>query len=575
MRIFAGVLPVSTILAFAVLTTTAARAQSEHDSVSCADVNPPALDPANTLEGVPIYIIPEDESGHSAICRATEALAEGMVDLELRGDRVLAHALGDPTPNSVTGEVSDFPYTEPGSQPTPGMPPPGPSPEHTDHSRAYAAFVDPASGVEYTFSTVAENLADAEQASVDWIKSTVEPLLATQEAKAPQTAVGPRTLATTATFAEPHAADAASYSTLAWNLLVDGTIVLPDPSLKRALVSELGKTFDTALGRSAAKVRIYRLNGNQLGADYFLVDSEYSQTPEYKPFDFVVAGIFKASVYAWANRETDFSLTATDPNHSTKEDQPALNEFAPQTKITSSTQTFTVGTELSSAPGIGVSGSYSITVTQESVDTSVKAGFGDNNLQWIDTYNGFGMPNLGAGGILPPPPSSINTFTGKRLAIFKVPRTVNDLSEQDRLAGKRAGLSFVANLDSHAQGVVSPLTFIDASWNLSGMLFAPEPLLSVSTKVVDVSLSGKNGKKQAIVNVTAEGVTPAVTHSPDIVNARLGTLDIKTGIRPLTISPKETAKVGDDVTVYVDTNPAGGADSVRAEAIQIKVNIVE
>jgi hypothetical protein len=98
MRIFAGVFRISTVLAIAVLTTTATRAQRDHDSVdreSCADVKPPVINPAETISNVPIYIIPPGESGRRAVCRATEALTEGMVDFELRDDAVFADALGD------------------------------------------------------------------------------------------------------------------------------------------------------------------------------------------------------------------------------------------------------------------------------------------------------------------------------------------------------------------------------------------------------------------------------------------------------------------------------------------------
>jgi hypothetical protein len=56
MRIFVGVLRISTILAFAVLTTSAARAQSDHDSDygdSCADVKPPVVNPQEKLDNIP------------------------------------------------------------------------------------------------------------------------------------------------------------------------------------------------------------------------------------------------------------------------------------------------------------------------------------------------------------------------------------------------------------------------------------------------------------------------------------------------------------------------------------------
>jgi hypothetical protein len=214
-----------------------------------------------------------------------------------------------------------------------------------------------------------------------------------------------------------------------------------------------------------------------------------------------------------------------------------------------------------------------VTREQDSVETAVQGTFGTNSLQWTDTYNGF--PKFAFGVLeLPPPPTSTNTFTGERLAIYKVPRTVNDTQN------KRAGLNFIPNLENNVQGVVSFVVIttvnniIYSTWGIHGTIFAPEPLLSVDTRNVELSLSGKNGKNSAIVNVLAKGVTPAVTHSPDFVDTNLEPLNLATGTRPLEITPKNAA-VGNTVTIFLDTNPSGGTDSVRGGAIQIKVKIIE
>lgn len=166
------------------------------------------------------------------------------------------------------------------------------------------------------------------------------------------------------------------------------------------------------------------------------------------------------------------TLTSSDPNHPNT-DQPTLADFAPRTAVTSRTETFTVGAELTSALDAGVNASYSVTRTQDSVDTAVQGTFGTNSLQWTDTYNGF--PVIVFPGVLqlPPPPTSKDTFTGERLAIYKVPRTVNDTQN------KRAGLNFIPNLESNVQGVVSFVitttvnNTIYSTWNTRGTLFAP------------------------------------------------------------------------------------------------------
>jgi hypothetical protein len=569
MRLFAGVLRVFTILAFTALATAVARAQSDGDS--CADVKPPTLTAADTLAGVPVYIIPRSASGHQAICRATEALAEGMVAIEFRDDDALAKALGDPGPDTVSGEVSKSPYSAPGSAPTPGLPPPGPSDEVPEHSHVYGAFVDPNTGVEHTFASIAQDEDEAETAAIDWITSTVEPLL--EQSASNAVAVnqsGAAHLAATdnAAIAAAVSPRAESFNPAAWNLVLDSTIAMPDNKPAQGEIREQGKVFNRELGSSGAIVRIYRLNTHQEN-DYFLVDTAYTQSPKYDPFTFEFGLFMTANVTTWANKRTQLTLTSSDPNHPNT-NQPTLADFAPRTAVTSRTETFTVGAELTSALDAGVNASYSVTRTQDSVDTAVQGTFGTNRLQWTDTYNGFPKFILGVLD-LPPPPTSKDTFTGERLAIYKVPRTVNDTQN------KRAGLNFIPNLESNVQGVVSFVIIttvsntIYSTWGIQGTLFAPEPLLSVDTRNVELSLSGKN---PAIVNVLAKGVTPAVTHSPDMVDTNLGPLNVATGTRPLEISPKDAA-VGKTVTISLDTNPSGGTDSVRGGAIQIKVKIIE
>jgi hypothetical protein len=90
---------------------------------------------------------------------------------------ILADALGDPEPDTTKGKVSEFPYSAPGSTPSPGFPPPGPSPERVEDSHLYAAFIDSNTGVEYTFSSVGDSVTDFESAASEWVTSTVEPLL--------------------------------------------------------------------------------------------------------------------------------------------------------------------------------------------------------------------------------------------------------------------------------------------------------------------------------------------------------------------------------------------------------------
>jgi hypothetical protein len=592
MRIFVRVLRIFTILAVAAISVTAAHAQTDNDDndsnsrTSCADVKPPAVNPADMIDKVPIYLIASGTLEHRARCRATEALAEGMVDVELSEDSVLAEALGDPVPDTATGEVSVFPYSEPGSRATPGQPPPGPGPESPERSHVYAAFVDPNTGVEYTFASVAENLADAEKAGVDWITSTVKPLLehGASNARAQAPAKASALAATDATFV---AADAAvgtpSYNPLAWTLLIDQTISMPNNKFAGGEIREFGEVFSRSIGGSGAHVRVYRLNGNQAENDYFLVDTAYTQTPSYSPFDFSFKLFFRAKIDTWASKKTQLTLTGKDPNHPSTIIA-SLYDFAPRTPVTSSTETFTVGANLVAAAaagsGGGVSGSYSVTRQQQSVDTAVKGTIGTNNLQWTDTYNGFPVFDL-FGNLQPPPSSSKDTFTGERLAIFQVPRTVND----DIPQGKHAGLNFSPQLVSDVEGVVkSDLTgggygIIYAGWDLNALLFVPEPQFSASPKSITVSRSKNSIDKPVIVKVEMQlpsGAQKIAWRVTTTLNNSIAVVpSVTRGEGQIDIYPTSTTDTGETSGIIsVDSDPAGAADSLRNGPIQIKVKIV-
>jgi hypothetical protein len=390
----------SAVLALGVISLTASYAQTDQTSDSgktCADVTPPAINPAENIANVPVYLIPKGASGHQAVCRAKEALAAGMVDIEFNKNVVLARALGDPSPADDTGEVSDFPYSAPGSTPKPGAPPPGPVNEEIDRAHFYAAFVDPATGVEYTFSSVANNATDVDTDAVEWITSTVAPLLANSASQA-------------SALAQPRLAVTdsgnANYDPRAWIKVIDSTISMPDNKMAGGTIRGHGRR----LGASGAIVHIFRLNGGSLGNDYYLVDTAYTQTPDWNPFDYWTF-IIRTDVKAWANKSTQLTLTASSPNTT-----PVLADFAPKTPISSSTQTLMVGLGLS-ASGPSVSAEYSVMTTQQSVDTAVLGTFVSNTVKWTDTYNGFGNP------FMPIPPSSLtSTFSGERLAIFRVPQ---------------------------------------------------------------------------------------------------------------------------------------------------------
>jgi hypothetical protein len=576
------------LLGVAAVSVTAAHAQTGDvpiSNASCADVKPPAPNPQDAYGNVQLYLVPSGAPQHQSVCQATEALAAGMVDMSLGDDSVLADALGDSVPETDTGEVSEFPYLAPGSTPTPGLPPPGPAPERTEGSHVYAAFIEPKTGVEYTYSSVADSLADMKTAVAEWIASTVQPLLEQDASNAPAPANVMAHAASNARLAVAPDVEIGTpgYSKQAWTLLVEARVDMPNNDFASSVIQEFGQKFSRYLGESGENIRVYRLNGEKLGNDYFLVDTTYTQRPVYLPFDFYFP--FRADVWAWANRQTDLTLAVNDANHTGINSsliEPALYDFAPRTTITGITETFTVGGNLTGAVGAGSGGginaSYSVTRTQDSVVTAVLGSLGRNTLKWTDVYNGFGQ-RTATGGLVTPPSTSTNTFTGQRLAIFQVSRTTND----NIPAGRQAGLHLIPRLDNGVQGLVSPDNnvggrFIYSGWDIVSLVFVPEPQFSATPTTIEVSKSKNSATKPVIVDVVAQSPNGSqkVTWQaelPSFLGTNLGAAGI-TGSGQFKIYATSAAVAGDSGFILLDSSPAAATDSLRNGPLQIPVSVV-
>jgi hypothetical protein len=566
------------LLAATVLSVTATHAQNEtpaDSNASCGDVQPPVPSPENVYGDVPIYLVPSGAPQHQSVCQATEALAAGTVVISLDDDRVLADAMGNPGPNLDSDTVSEFPYTAPGSQPMPGLPPPGPSPEIPENFHAYAAFVDPTTGVGYSFSSVGETATDAQTAVADWISSTVEPLLKAEAASASSARTASAVPNVRAFAAAASSSGGARYSPNAWSKIKNFTLAAPGNQVQRGTI----RGFDRVLGNASAEIVVYRLNVSRQNDDYFLVDTTYTQEPRWDPFTY---GLFERGVTGnfWANSRTEFELQARNPLSSTI--VPRLVDFAPRTPITQKTETFTVGASLG-ADTSGINGSldasYSVSVVQDSVQTAVKGTLGGDLLRWTDKYTGFR-------DLFVNPSTLYNTFTGERLAIFKVPRTINDSRPPaggSYNPGGYPGLLFFPFLNSQVQGYfrdvisgASPTEY--AEWNTHMTVFVPEPQFSASplTGVV-VSKSLNSVNKPVIIKVAAQlsDGEEKLTWQPTLQNGGLETDASQghTGSGQFAIYPTSTAVPG-STTILLNTVPPAAADSVRTGPLKIQVTIV-
>jgi hypothetical protein len=572
------ILIVTAVVPISATTVCAQDSSAPVSNASCIGVAPPAPSSQNTYPNVPVYFVQPGAPRQQSVCEAAEALAGGMIAIAMNDDRVLAVALGEPGPEANVGKVSEFPYLAPGSQAIPGMPPPGPSPEISDGFHAYAAFVDPTSGVEYDLSSVGQTAADTEADIANWISSTVQPLLGAAAsgataASAGQASSSPLHAMAIAAAVVPKVEP--SYSRSAWTKVKNYTLAASGNQI------QMGDTegFNRVLGANGAEIAVYRLNASAENDDYFLVDTRYTQTPRWDTFTYGFASGLIGNY--WANAETDYELQASDPEGIA----PRLIDFAPRTPITQTTETFTVGASLGSDLAVGVEASYSVSVTQDSVETAVTGTIGMNKVNWIDTYNGFNKILAATY-----PSTLINTFTGERLAIFKVPRTINNSRPNASTynPGAYPGLLFFPFLRSVVQGYVynpfilgtsaGPTKY--AEWATHIMLFAPEPQFSASPLTnVTVSKSQNSATNPVIINVVAQLADGGAKLAwlPQLQGTSLETdaPQQHTGSGTFAIYPTPNAVVGSSTTVVLNTVPAAAADSVRGGPIKIPVTIVQ
>jgi hypothetical protein len=191
---------------------------------------------------------------------------------------------------------------------------------------------------------------------------------------------------------------------------------------------------------------------------------------------------------------------------------------------------------------------------------------------WTDTYD--------TGGLFQKPPATLtNTFTGERLAIFKVPRTVND----NISPGKLAGVNFAPNLESNVFGVITTQLIsisnrdIFATWGISSLLFVPEPQFSASTKAVTVSRSTNSISKPVFVDIVAQlpsGDQKVAWQVTNPLSSIAAVASVSNGSGKIAIYPTSATSGETAGTISVDSSPSGATDSLRNGPIKIDVTIV-
>lgn len=451
------------------------------------------------------------------------------------------------------GQLQDLPVRAG----TPDPAPSGAAADTTEPVHAYGVYIDPATGAQYTLSIGAYTVAQAQSDVASWVSATIA-----EAQKRAITRLSSRSAK--ALVGSP------SYDAAAWTLISSGTVDHVDSIIIPSVGNNGDPKVPARLGQATAIIKIFRFNTRLPTVDDFLVDAYYTQSPNYVGYQVH----FPFGYYFWWNSAMTLDVTASDPWHPSIRAQ--LVDYAPQTEITTTDNTLSVGGKLSGGDQFSV---YSVKTTQPSVTTSASGTLTNPTVGWRDKYVDIVVP----GAVLitnPNPPATTSTFAGDRLAVFEVPRTVND----NVPAGSTPGLNVNVKLNSEVHGFRGSIlglalgNIYPAYFKSSATIFAPEPLFSASPTSINVSKSQNSATNPAIVNVTAERpnsgekLTWHSVQTPSFLTTNVDAHNI-TGSGPLKIVPNN-AQVGQSGFITLNSVPGAASDSLRYGSYQIAVTVI-
>ncbi len=360
---------------------------------------------------------------------------------------------------------------------------------------------------------------------------------------------------------------APSYSNIAWTKIGEHTFY-------RQLASYCCNANLPGMGSYGVVTGVYRLNTADSLNDYFLVTTQFSQTPNWQVTNGQANRVGNTFFWVgWLNQYNNISSQLSAA--STKG---TLVDYAPQNKIKVTSTTLTVGQNSTFSVSANVSekggsiggnysqtnsASYSTTITQESVTTTATGTLGGPSASWADAAD------VEAASL---PSTTIGTFNSARLAIFSLPRAIYNAAVPSVTVGFNLKPVY---LTAYVDTTKSPGTQYAEADFISGDSFTMAlPVFSVSKTSVSLKIGGS-----VTIPVTAKasggyGITWGVGTLPNGVVANVDSRVGVTGNYSLVLAANVGAAPG-TYFVYVNSIPPGSADSLRNGSIPIQVTITQ
>ena len=507
-----------------------------------------------------IFPIPAGVSGTAAECQAIAAYRGGQVLVAYNDSTALGAVLGEaPWSDQGSVDLEQFQYAssvndgQPLSDPTS---PPLSDAVTNDSVTVYAAYYDAASDAPVEFSAAAPDTTTAQQLVTAW-------------ATAPTSAVSTARLAKQSL--QPEAISAPSYDTRAWTKVLE-------ESWQQVVDADVGGSNSSdkrPQGNQSGFVTMYRLNTNDNANDYFLVDLTYTQGPR-------LVYCNDAFTCVWFNDSTSANVALTGgPNGSMTG---RVLDISPTTIVSKTSETLSVGGKLSGKVGAGPNGpsgesggevsvGWSRTIVTDSVNTTNDAArtVGTTSAGWNDTFNHDPPFNF--------PSTSQGSYTADRLAIFTVPRTVNDASP-----GYTPAVSLSVTHEARFFGWWIAFQRYTSTGTQKRTFRVPLPAFYLranggSTLATTLSLSltpGTSATFDVVANQVAGQKTLKwfATKTPSFVTTNIDP-NGETGNQSVTVNALPSAAASSVDYLLLNTIPAGGADSVRNGSLRVQITITK
>ncbi len=527
--------------------------------------------PATTSEcsGVPlaaasapgsIYTLPAGISGTAAECRGIAAYRAGQVLVAYNDSTALSSLLGEaPWSDQGSVDLERFQYAssvnngQPLSDPTS---PPLSNVVTNDSVTVYAAYYDARSDAPVEFSAAATDTATAQQLVTAWAKA---PTSAAPAARLTEQSLRPDTIG------------APAYDTRAWTKVLE-------ESWQQLVDADIGGSNSSdkrPQGNQSGFVTMYRLNTNDNSNDYFLVDLTYTQGPRLVYCE-------DAFTCVWFNDSTSAYVALTGgPNGSVTG---RVLDISPTTIVSKTSETLSVGGKLSGKVGAGPNGpsgegggevsvGWSRTIVTDSVNTSndPARSVGTTSAGWNDAFNHDPPFNF--------PSTSKSSYTADRLAIFTIPRTVNDASP-----GYIPAVSLSVTHEARFFGWWIAFQRYTTTGTQRRTFWVPLPSFHVKANAdspiantLSLSLQpGTSATFDVVANQVAGQKTLKwfATKTPSFVTTNIDP-NGETGNQSVTVNALPSAAANSVDYLLLNTIPAGGADSLRNGSLRVQITITK